>query len=104
MRISDFIARLLTERRALVWCGVIALLVASVLILITRMQLDSSVLNMLPGGFSSVEGMKIYDTDFEQARELTFALACQPEDVERLEEFAPAFADNLRHQPWCERV
>jgi predicted RND superfamily exporter protein len=104
MRISDFIARLLTERRGLVWCAVIALVVASVLILVTRMELDSSVLNMLPGGFSSVEGMKVYDTDFEQARELTFALACQPEDVERLEEFAPSFADNLRHQPWCERV
>src|SRR5438132_14314048 len=59
---------------------------------------------MLPKGFKSVEGLKIYDRDFEQTRELTFALRCQPEDVDKLEEFAPIFAENLGKQPWCERV
>jgi predicted RND superfamily exporter protein len=104
MRISDFIARLLTERRTFVWCAVAALVVACLAILITLIALDSDVLNMLPGKFSSVEGLKIYNRDFEQTRELTFALLCQPEDVDKLEEFAPTFAENLRHQPWCERV
>src|SRR5207237_1551817 len=67
-------------------------------------ELDSDVINMLPKGFESVRGLKIYDRDFEQTRELTFALRCQPEDVDKLEEFAPIFAENLRKQPWCERV
>src|SRR6202030_1451491 len=104
MRISDFIARLLTQRRALVWCGVTTFGAICLAILVARIQLDSDVINMLPTGFSSVQGLKIYDRDFEQTRELTFALLCQPQDVDKLEEFAPGFAERLRQQPWCERV
>src|SRR6266576_2866241 len=104
MPISNFIAHVLTERRGLVWSAVIALILGCVAVLVTRIELDSDVLNMLPGRFSSVEGMRIYDRYFEQTRELTFALLCQPADVERLEEFASVFADNLRRQSWCERV
>ena len=104
MRMSDLIARVMTQRRALVWVGVAALAASCLAILVMQIELDSDVINMLPKGFQSVEGLKIYDRDFEQTRELTFALRCQPEDVDKLEEFAPAFAENLRKQPWCERV
>ena len=104
MPLSDFLARLVTQRRALVWSGVAAIVVACVAILITRLALDSEVLNMLPGKFESVEGLKIYNRDFEQTRELTFALLCQPDDVDRLDEFAPGFVERLRQQPWCARV
>ena len=101
---SDLIARVMAQRRVLVWLGVAALAGVCLGILVMRIELDSDVINMLPNGFESVRGLKIYDRDFEQTRELTFALRCQPQDVDRLEEFAPTFADNLRKQPWCERV
>ena len=104
MRMSDSIARVMTQRRGLVWLGVIAIAAICLGILITRMELDTDVTNMLPKGFESVAGLKIYDRDFEQTRELTFALRCQPEDVDKLEEFAPTFVENLRKQPWCERI
>src|SRR2546430_878594 len=104
MRMSDLIARVMAQRRVLVWFGVAALAAACLGILVTRIELDSDVINMLPKGFKSVEGLKIYDRDFEQTRELTFALRCQPQDVDKLEEFAPTFAENLRKQSWCERV
>jgi uncharacterized protein len=104
MRISDFIARTITQRRALVWCGVASLSVVCTAILATSLQLDSEIFNVLPGKFSSVQGLKIYDRDFEQTRELTFALLCDPNDVDKLEEFAPVFAERLRQQPWCTRV
>src|SRR6267378_3747828 len=104
MRISDFIARIITQRRALVWCGATALAVACITILVTSLRLDSDVLNILPGNFRSVQGLKIYDREFEQTRELTFALLCDPNDVDKLENFAPAFAEKLRQQPWCTRV
>ena len=68
------------------------------------MKLDTEVLNLLPSGFESVEGLKVYNRDFAQVRDLTFALVCQPEDVDKLEEFAPQFAQRLREQPWCTRV
>ena len=104
MRISDGIARVITRRRRLVWGGVVTLVVICLAILITRMQLDSDVINMLPERFHSIQGLRIYDREFEQARELTFALLSQPNDADKLEEFAPLFAERLRQQPWCERV
>jgi predicted RND superfamily exporter protein len=104
MRIGDLVARIVTERRAYVWFGVIAGAVVCLIIFVSRISLDSEVLNMLPGKFSSVQGLKIYDRAFEQTRELTFALHCQPDDVDKLEEFAPIFAEHLRKQPWAERV
>src|SRR5438552_2124230 len=104
MRISDFLAQTITQRRALVWSSVALLTVACIAIMSTSMQLDSEIFNVLPGKFSSVKGLKIYDRDFEQTRELTFALQCDPKDVDKLDEFAPVFAERLRQQPWCTRV
>src|SRR5213083_343890 len=104
MRISDFIAQIITQRRALVWSSVAVLALGCVAILATQLRLDSDVLNILPASFRSVAGLKIYDREFEQTRQLTFALVCAPADVEKLEEFAPVFADKLRQQSWCTRV
>src|SRR5690348_10739283 len=104
MRISEFIARAFTGKRPAMWIVVALIALACLTILATRISLDSDVLNMLPGNFSTVEGLKIYNRDFEQTRELTFALQCQPADVDQLEEFAGKFADELRKQPWAVRV
>src|SRR5438309_10449318 len=78
MRISDFIARVVTQRRGLVWCGVAALASVWIAILVARIRLDSDVLNILPAKLSSIAGRKIYDRDFEQTREPTFGLLCDP--------------------------
>ena len=104
MSYSKFIARLVTQRRALVWLVVAFIAALSLYILVTRLTLDTEVLNLLPGKFESVQGLKVYNNDFAQTRELTFALACQPDDVDKLEEFAPIFAQRLREQPWNTRV
>ena len=104
MRISDFIAQTITQRRALVWSGVAVLTMCCIAILVISLRLDSEVFNVLPGRFPSVQGLKIYDRDFEQTRQLTFALLCNPSDVDKLEEFAPLFAERLRQQPWCSRL
>jgi predicted RND superfamily exporter protein len=101
---SQLIARLVTQHRRGVWAVVALIAAASVFILVKRLQLDTEVLNLLPANFESVEGLKIYNRDFAQTRELTFALVCQPNDADKLEEFAPRFADSLRKQPWCKRV
>src|SRR5436853_7746672 len=104
MHISDFIARTITQRRALVWGSVALLTIACIAILVTSLQLDSEIFNVLPGKFSSVQSLKTYNRDFEQTREHTFALQCDPKDVDKLDEFAPVFAERLRQQPWCTRV
>src|SRR5204863_721054 len=94
----------ITQRRALVWSGVAVLTIGCIATLVISLRLDSEVFNVLPGRFPSVQGLKIYDRDFEQTRQLTFALLCNPKDVDKLEEFAPVFAERLRQQPWCTRV
>ena len=104
MPLSQIIARLVTQRRPLVWTAASLLSAACIFVLITRLRLDTEVLNLLPKGFESVEGLKVYNHDFAQTRELTFALLCQPGDVDKLEEFAPRFVQRLREQPWCTRV
>ena len=104
MPLHSTISHLVTRRRGLLWLAVAIISALSGFVLMTRMKLDTEVLNLLPRGFASVEGLKIYNRDFAQVRELTFALVSKPEDVDKLEEFAPQFADALRAQPWCERV
>src|SRR5438128_9129298 len=104
MRVSNFIAQTITQRRALVWSGVAVLTIGCIAILAISLRLDSEIFNVLPGRFPSVQGLKIYDRDFEQTRQLTFALLCNPKDVDKLEEFAPVFAERLRQQPWCSRL
>ena len=104
MRISDFIARMVTQRRPLVWCGVAVLVVVCGAILVTSLRLDSEIFNVLPGKFASVQGLKTYDHDFEQTRELTFAVVSDPQDVDKLDEFAPVFSERLHQQPWCARM
>jgi hypothetical protein len=104
MSYSKFIARLVTQHRGVVWLAVAIMAALSLSVLITRLKLDTEVLNLLPGKFESVQGLKVYNRDFAQTRELTFALVSQPNDIERLEEFAPNFADRLRRQPWNTRV
>jgi uncharacterized protein len=104
MRFSEKVAFLVTERRGLMWSVVVLIAIISVAILMAFLRLDTEVLNLLPRGFDSVEGLKTYNSEFAQTRELTFALLCQPEDVDKLEEFAPKFVERLRAQPWCVRV
>jgi predicted RND superfamily exporter protein len=104
MSYSQFIAYLVTRRRGLLWLAVLSATVVSLWILLTRVHLDTEVLNLLPAKFSSVQGLKLYNRDFAQTRELTFALLVRPDDADRLEEFAPIFAERLRKQPWCTRL
>ena len=104
MPLHSTISHLVTQRRGLLWLIVALLTALSLTVLATRMKLDTEVLNLLPRGFESVEGLKVYNRDFAQVRELTFALVSKPEDADRLEEFAPQFADALRAEPWCARV
>ena len=104
MSFSEKVAFLVVQRRGLMWSAVFLVALGSIAILVVFLRLDTEVLNLLPRGFDSVEGLKAYNSEFAQTRELTFALLCQPDDVDKLEEFAPKFVERLRAQPWCVRV
>ena len=71
-RFIPLITRLVTQRRGLVWLGIAIMTAASIFVLVTRMKLDTEVLNLLPSGFDSVEGLKVYNRDFAQVARSDF--------------------------------
>lgn len=83
----------------------VLLVLGSLWVMIGHLRLDTEVLNLLPGTFSSVRGMESYNRDFTQARELTFGLVLDDEGssaaLDRLQE---EFVVALRQQPWVVRA
>jgi len=100
MAIHSTIAQLVTRRRGLVWAAVALISAASIAGPILRMKLDTEVLNLLPGGFDRSR-TEVYNRDFAQVRDLTFALVCQPADADSWKNSRRNSPERLRNQPWC---
>ena len=75
----------------------------SVTIISSHSAFDSDILNLLPANNPAVRGLKIYNSEFTQARELAFLLTWEtvPADGEAFREI---FIERLRSQPWVHRV
>lgn len=101
-RLSDFIARLVVRRPWALACAGALLLAACAAILFSRQSFDTDILNLLPAGRPSVEGLKIANERFTQARELTFVI--QGADADTVESFHAFVAERLRQQPWVVRI
>ena len=101
--IAEFLARWIVRRPVgiLLLGVVLALLSAGVIAL--RQNFDTDILNLLPGSEPAVQGLKVYNSEFTQTRELAFLLtwAEPPEDVTPYREH---FAELLRQQPWVVRI
>ena len=54
MSYAKLVARLVTERRGFVWLAVALIAGVSSYLLVSRLRLDTEVLNLLPGKFESV--------------------------------------------------
>ncbi|HEY0793966.1 MAG TPA: MMPL family transporter [Chthoniobacterales bacterium] len=71
---------------------------------VTRRNLDSEVLDLLPQKFESVRGLKQWNTEFSQARQLVFAFEAEPGHADDLDPFREHFMAELKRQPWIVRV
>src|SRR5690606_32767662 len=76
----------------LLWLVCLALIVAGLL----RLRFDVEVLNLLPGEVPAVQGLKIYQEHFANARELVITV--QANDPDQAENAARAIAERLRLQ------
>src|SRR5690242_420593 len=63
---------------------------------LARLRFDVEVLNLLPSGAPAVQGLKIYQQNFANARELI--LSVRARDAETAEATAGAIADGLRRE------
>ncbi|MDD5349863.1 MAG: MMPL family transporter [Chthoniobacteraceae bacterium] len=91
-------------RRPRVVLAAVALFIAvCAAVIFLRGKVDSDVLNLLPQRFASVRALKVYNREFSQAREITFALWDETHEAD-LDAFAEYFGDALRKEPWVVRV
>jgi uncharacterized protein len=100
-RVSERLAFWIVHRRWRVFSAVVAVIVAGIAIVQSRQNFDSEVLNLLPSDTPAVDALKTVNSKFTQARELTFALRGDPEQVAN---FGEHFVAALRKEPWVVRV
>jgi len=101
--IGQATAHFLVQRRRTAFALLVVLIVGAAVLLADCLRLDTEVLNLLPGGYESVETLKVYNSSFTQTRELSFAIYDESKQAD-LDAFSQEFADQLRDQPWVERV
>jgi len=103
MSLESRFAHFSVRRPVIVLAAVALFVVACVAVIVTRGRVDSDVLCLLPQRFDSVRALKVYDREFSQAREITFALWDETHAAD-LDAFAEYFGDALRKEPWVVRV
>jgi len=95
--IPALLARLAVRRPTILVAAALAIAAAAAFIFQSRQAFDSEILNLLPAGERSVEGLKIFNSRFNSARELAFL-------VEGDSAGAEEFVAELVRQPWVLRV
>ncbi len=101
-QLPERVAQFLTRRTRLIYIATALVVAGCVLAVVLACRLDSEVLNLLPGHFDSVKTFKVFDEEFSQAREITFAI--HDESKTDLDAFTEHFAEMLRAEPWVLRV
>ncbi|HEY5742641.1 MAG TPA: hypothetical protein VIS99_08870, partial [Terrimicrobiaceae bacterium] len=102
-RIASVLARYVVRRpRAIALAGIL-LAVVSASIVTFQDAFDSDILNLLPAKNPAVEGLKIFNSEFTQTRELAFLLTWKEPPADS-ESFREAFLARLRAEPWVHRL
>ena len=103
MSLESRFAHFSVRRPLLILAAVVVFVAVCVAVIAVRGRIDTDVLNLLPQRFDSVRALKVYDREFTQAREITFALWDEAHATD-LDGFAEYFGDELRKEPWVVRV
>ena len=103
-RVAAVIAHLVVRRPVVMAIAGLLLAAGSVARASPRSRaFDSDILNLLPANNPAVQGLKIYNSEFTQARELAFLLAWEKAPADG-DAFREIFVERLRSQPWVHRV
>jgi uncharacterized protein len=102
-RISSALAGWIVRKPLAIALAGLLLSAASVWFISSGNAFDSDILNLLPAGDPAVEGLKVFNSEFTQTRELAFLLTWKepPADGEAYRE---AFLTRLRKQAWVHRL
>ena len=102
-RIASVLAGWIVRKPLPIGLAGLLLAAAAAWIISSRSAFDSDILNLLPANDPSVEGLKIFNSEFTQTRELAFLLAWEEPPADG-ESYREAFLSRLRSQPWVHRV
>src|SRR4030088_2668584 len=103
-KITKFLARITAHRTKMLILAALAITALSIFIIIKRKNFDSEVLDLLPSKFESVVGLKEFNSEFAQARQLVFGFLAEKGHADDLEVFKTHFMEELGTQPWVLRT
>ena len=102
-RVAPVIAHLVVRRPVVMAIAGFLLAAGSMAIISSQRAFDSDILNLLPSNNPAVQGLKIYNSEFTQARELAFLLTWEKASDDA-DAFREVFVERLQAQPWAHRV
>ena len=99
--LPERLAHLVVHRSRIIILAALILLGGCLWLVSSKQRLDSEILNLFPQNTETVRGLKVFNSEFRQGRELLLMLDGSPEAIAEVEE---DFLQRLRAQPWAERV
>ena len=103
-KVTEFLARIIAHRTKTLIVAALAIAALSVFIVIKRQNFDSEVLDLLPSKFESVVGLKEFNGEFAQARQLVFGFLGEQGHGDDVDAFKTHFIEELGKQPWVLRT
>src|SRR3984893_2613638 len=103
-KVTELLARIIAHRTKTLILAALLIAALSIFIIIQRRNFDSEVLDLLPSKFESVIGLKEFNGDFAQARQLVFGFLGEPGHAEDVETFRAHFMEELGKEPWVLRI
>ena len=103
-KLPEILTGLITQRtKGLVFVA-LAVAVLAVFVIFKRRNFDSEVLDLLPSKFESVEGLKQFNNDFAQARQMVFGFLGEEGRADDVDAFKTHFMEELKKEPWVLRT
>src|ERR1700676_1474477 len=103
-KITEFLARTVAHRTKTLIFAAFAIAALAIFIVVTRKNLDSEVLDLLPSKFESVVGLKEFNGEFAQARQLVFGFLGEQGHGDDVDTFKTHFIEELGKQLWVLRT
>jgi uncharacterized protein len=103
-KLPEFFTRIITRRTKALIVMALCIAVLSIFIIVKRRNFDSEVLDLLPSKFESVIGLKEFNNDFAQARQMVFGFLGEQGHADDVDAFKTHFMDELKKEPWVLRT
>jgi hypothetical protein len=103
-KLAEFISHTVAHRTKLLVLLAIGIGLLAILTIVLRRNLDSDYLNLLPGQFESVQGLKMMNSEFADSRQVVFGFLGESGHGDDVEAFRSHFMAELAKEPWVVRV